>query len=371
MMAGENKGVLMTKLDKTTIEAWARQALSNIDHEFPNATQHLTQGVDDPSRPSELHPAFYGSYDWHSSVHMHWLLVRTLRHDLSDGLRDQVIEALNRHLSRANLEAEAAYLKSNPSFEQPYGWAWLLMLQAEVRRLRDGQGEPGLDAAVAGWDDALAAITDVLTAAIRHWLNTNPFPIRHGVHANSAFALILFRAGAAVLDDSLHADVDQAAREWFAHDHDAPVHWEPSGHDFLSPALTEAYLMSRVLDTTEFRQWFTGFIPIHALDTGTQLTWLEPPQVKDVSDGRQGHLYGLAMTRAWQLPQILAALQPDDRRADSDSNSHEDVTAAYQDVFLPAAQRNLEYGLAALQGDNFVHNHWLATFAYLALVQPI
>ncbi len=302
-------------------------ALQNLRTEAPHQLDHVARDARAYS-VKELHPAFHTSYDWHSCVHMHWLLVRLLP-EATDP--QAVRDALDRNLTADALAAEAAYLRSSPSFERPYGWAWALVLAAAVRTSPDA----------ARWSEAMAPLVDAIVDLSLDWLQGAARPVRSGVHSNSAFALaLLYDAAEALGEDKLAQAVRDKARNWFAEDRDYPLQWEPSGEDFLSPALSEADLMRRVLTKDEYAAWLPAFLP--------DLTTLQPVQVRYPVDGRQGHLQGLNLTRAWQLTALADALpetEPALRK----------TVAAHLDTALPSVT----------SGD-FNHDHWLATFAYLA-----
>jgi hypothetical protein len=322
---------------------FAGLALANITREYPNFPAHLITSPDERLEPQSLHPAFYGAYDWHSSVHMHWLLVRVLRrHGGTPALPDTgpAVEVLDRHLTPGNLAAEAAYLRDRPSFERPYGWAWLLALTAECRAF---QGEAG-----ARWAAALAPAVDVVDGLLADWLPKATYPVRHGNHPNSAFAL-----GLALDSGVLSAATDLAVRErllaWFADDHDAPAHWEPSGQDFLSPALSEADAMRRVLPKERFAAWLDRFLP--ALGSGAPCPLLDVPVVSDHADPQIGHLLGLALSRAAALRSLTDVLP----------------AGPVRDRLGEAAEAHLSAGMPAVDRGDFTTDHWLATFAALAL----
>ncbi|MCX4675239.1 DUF2891 domain-containing protein [Streptomyces sp. NBC_01433] len=324
---------------------FAELALANVVREYPNAPAHLYAGPEELVEPRTLHPAFYGGFDWHSTVHMHWLLVRLLRRFSSRGelpatLTTRIHEVLNTHLTPQNLAVEADYLRGRPHFERPYGWAWLVALAAECRVLGTPDGDRWADALAP----AVATVGDLLTG----WLPRATYPIRHGIHGNSAFGLGLIldageRAGltAPVLDA-----VADRIRDWFTADHDAPTHWEPSGQDFLSPALTEADAVRRVLPVEEFRGWLAAFLP--GLATSSLLT---PPVVSDHADPYIGHLLGLTLSRAAALRTIAAALPDGPERT----------------ALTESADAHLTAGLPTVSSGDFSSDHWLATFAALAL----
>ncbi|WP_328632299.1 DUF2891 domain-containing protein [Streptomyces sp. NBC_00356] len=314
-----------------TPEETAQLAAANVTREYPNFTAHLTTSPDDRPRPRDLHPAFYGAYDWHSSVHMHWLLLRTRPEAHAHA------DVLDRHLTRENLAREAEYLLARPSFERPYGWAWLVALAAECHGTR--------------WADAFAPAVEAVDRLLTDWLPKATYPVRHGNHPNSAFALGLIldtgeRAGlpARTLDA-----VRERLHSWFADDHDAPAHWEPSGQDFLSPALTEADAMRRVFENADdFATWLDRFLPALATDAPCPL--LDVPVVSDHSDPQIGHLLGLALSRAAALRTIADALPQ----------------GVVRERLTKAAQEHLDAGLPAVESGDFTTDHWLATFAELA-----
>ncbi|WP_217251091.1 DUF2891 domain-containing protein [Streptomyces sp. AC602_WCS936] len=322
---------------------FARLALANITREYPNFPAHLITSPDERLAPRSLHPAFYGAYDWHSSVHMHWLLVRLLRrHGGTPALPDtaQAVAVLDRHLTRDNAAAEASYLRDRPSFERPYGWAWLLVLAAECRALQDESG--------ARWAEALEPAVAAVDELLADWLPKATYPVRHGNHPNSAFAL-----GLALDSGELSPATGRAVRErllaWFADDHDAPAHWEPSGQDFLSPALSEADAMRRVLPKDGFAAWLDRFLP--ALRSGAPCPPLDVPVVSDHADPQIGHLLGLTLSRAAALRSLADALPDGPARGRLDE----------------AADAHLAAGLPAVERGDFTTDHWLATFAALAL----
>ena len=309
-------------LTEALASAYARVALANVEREYPRAVAHLQKTPHDELAPKKLHPAFFGSYDWHSAVHMHWLLARVLRLYPMLAENGQIAALLDGHLSAANLEAELDYLKKNPLFERPYGWAWLLELQAEALRMK------------ARWSRTLAPLAEHLASRMAGFVAL-PYPVRAGSHGNSAFACILALDYSRVAGDlPLEIAIRKAAKRWYGSDRNAPLAYEPSLDDFLSPSLVEAVLMKQVLEAAEFAHWLNAFLPdgIGAL--------AEPPEVADRSDAKQSHLDGLCLSRAWCF-NALGLTDP--------------------------AEKHLAAAMPHVVGGDYVGEHWLASFAALAL----
>lgn len=329
-------------------EAFAQVALANVVREFPAKLDHVMGDARDVRGPRELHPAFYGSFDWHSCVHMHWLLVRARR--LYPGLpsRATIDAVLDLHLTPANIAAECAYLARPQAraFERTYGWAWLLELAHELLRSGEDAGR---------WSRALAPLAHAVVERYLDYLPRQRYALRHGLHANSAFGLVfaLDYARSARQPALAGACVD-AAERWFAGDRDVPASWEPSGIDFLSPSLMEADLMRRVLDCEAYESWLAAFLPALARD-GLPPPF-EPVTVDDRSDGYIVHLDGLNLSRAWNLRGIVAGLPADDARLGP---------------LRHLAALHLAAGLEGLRSEDYGGQHWLATFAMLALTADV
>ncbi|MBV9439467.1 MAG: DUF2891 domain-containing protein, partial [Candidatus Eremiobacteraeota bacterium] len=292
----------MTQIDRSLAARFARIALGHLEREYPNKLDHVLNGPDDARSPRALHPAFYGSFDWHSSVHGHWLVATLLR--LAPGLDEAaaIRALLDRHLTRENLAAEAAYLArpGSATFERPYGWAWLLMLAAEFARHEDADGRR--------WSEDLAPLREEFVARFRAWLPIATYPVRSGAHGNTAFALALALEYAdTVHDEGFAAELRTVAQGWYGGDRDAPA-WEPSGEDFLSPTLVEAECMRRTLSAPAFRPWLDRFLPRLALREPAAL--FAPVSVSDRRDGRIAHLDGLNLSRAWCFRALASACAP-------------------------------------------------------------
>ena len=329
-------------LDRKTASRFAALALSNIAREYPHKLDHTMGGDADAQTPRALHPSFHGSYDWHSCVHMHWTLARLLRRfpDLPE--RAGIDACFDRHFASEAIAGEVAYLArpESASFERTYGWAWVLALAAELDALK-----------VARWRQGVAPLARAFADRFVDFLPRTHYPIRHGTHPNTAFALALALDYAGVANDAALAEACRAkAIAWFGDDRDAPAHFEPSGTDFLSPSLIEAELMRRVLDAQTFAEWLARFLPRFA--DGEPRTLFVPATVGDRADAQLVHLDGLNLSRAWCFRGIAAALPAGDPR----------VAPA-----RAAAARHLDAGSRGLASDAFVGAHWLATFAVLAL----
>jgi len=337
----------MQTLTPERAESFAAIALANVVREFPNKLDHVMGAVDDVRTPRALHPAFYGSFDWHSSVHMHWLLARMRRLTPALPQRSAIDALFDAHFAPANVAAECAYLARPASrgFERTYGWAWLLELATELLRADD--------TGARRWTDALAPLADAFVQRYLDYLPRQHHPLRAGVHSNSAFGLIFALDHArAAGEAALEARCLERAHTWFATDRGAPAAWEPSGADFLSPVLIEAELMRRVLPPPAFATWLDGFLPrLGACEPAALFT---PAEVSDRTDPFIVHLDGLNFSRAWCLRGIASALAESDAR-----------TAVLRD----AGAIHLAAGMGGLTGGDYMGEHWLATFATLALTQ--
>ena len=321
----------------------ARIALGHITREYPNKLDHVLTGERDINSPRALHPIFFGSFDWHSSVHAHWLLARVYRRFAQLAVAAEIRALLDAQLSAAKVAGELTYLEapSTRGFERPYGWAWLLMLQGELARHTSPEGQR--------WAARLAPLAAAFERRFEAFLPLATYPIRAGVHSNTAFALLLARDYAAAADRPQFAALCAgSATRWYGTDRGCPA-WEPSLDEFLSPALTEAALMADVLGAGAFATWFAEFLPEAA--QGAPATLFTPATVSDRTDGKIAHLDGLNLSRAWCWRRILSALPP----------SH-----AVRAVAERAVAAHLASALEHVAGD-YMGEHWLASFAVLAL----
>ena len=321
---------------------FSKLALACVHKEYPNKIGHTMSSDADAKTPRELHPAFYGCFDWHSSVHGHWLLVRLLNVGEGDAAwRAEAVAKLNESFTAENIAAEMAYFDSpvRGSYERPYGLAWYLQLTAELREWDDPQA--GI------WLETLKPLEAVIVARLKSWMPKLAYPIRLGTHNQSAFAFGLMLDWARVSGDTeMEELIISRSRDYHLNDVNCPLAYEPSGEDFLSPCLMEADLMRRVLPQEEFTVWLTGFMP--NLPTDGSANWLAPGIVKDASDGKLVHLDGVNLSRAWNLENIAAALPAGDPRIAS---------------LNAAAAVHRDTGLAAVTDAHYSGSHWLASFA--------
>lgn len=325
---------------------FAHTALANIRQQYPNKLDHVMTGIADVRSPQELHPVFYGSYDWHSSVHMHWLLVRLLRLFPSLPEATQIREVFDAHFTAENIAQEIAYLNqpSSLSFERTYGWAWLLKLQTELIALA------GISDHAATWRDVLQSLADIFAERYLQFLPLAQFPIRAGTHANSAFGLLFALDYAESIQHiALRKLIAAKTNAWFGRDRRYPAGYEPSGDDFLSGGLMEAALMLRVIDGCSYADWWHLFCPMPQDLQG----WLSPVTVSDRGDPKLAHLDGLNLSRAWCWKMLVKELP---------APLHAPVGIAI-DAHIAASLPHATAG-------NYAGTHWLASFALLALTQP-
>ena len=335
-------------LTETQASHFAGLALKCVAREFPNKPEHVMNNSADVQSPKSLHPAFYGCYDWHSSVHGHWMLVRLLVMFPNLPQTQEIRKALSANLTAENIRAEIAYLQgaNRQSFERTYGWAWLLKLAEELSRLNDAEAK--------SWLRNLQPLVDALVSRYISFLPKQTYPIRTGVHPNTAFGLAFaFDYAKSVGNEKLAALIAERSRTYFAQDANYPAAWEPGGEDFFSPALMEADLMRRVLAAPEFHRWFHRFLP--QLTAGIPKSLLQPAIVTDRSDPKLVHLDGLNLSRAWCMRSIAAALPPNDPA---------------RKILATSARSHAGDALAHVASGDYAGEHWLASFAVYLLSTP-
>ena len=329
------------KFDAAAAERFAKLALDCVHKEYPNKIAHTMNSDADVAPPRKLTPAFFGCYDWHSSVHGHWLLARLARTFPEAPFAARAKEALRKSLTPENLKAEAEYLRGDgrASFERPYGLAWLLQLTAELHEWDDPEAREMLA--------HLRPLEEATLERLTKWLPKLSHPIRIGEHAQTAFALGLMLDYASVVGNEEFAKLlTDKARKFYLADKNAPLAYEPGGEDFLSPVLGEADVMRRVLPPAEFAKWLKTFLP--QLPTTPKADWLPVAVSPDPSDPKLAHLDGLNLSRAWMLEGIVSGLPPNDPR---------------RPALQAAAEAHRRAGLAAVTGEHYEGGHWLGSFA--------
>lgn len=325
----------------------ANLALACVHREYPNKISHVLQSDDDVLSPRQLYPAFYGCYDWHSSVHGHWMLARLARELPDTTLATSAREALGKSFTAENLAGELAYFNGSgrASFERPYGMAWFLQLMSELREWDTPESRL--------WCKQLEPLEKAISVRLKTWLEKLSYPIRGGEHFQTAFAFgLILDWSRTAKDEQMTSLIEVSSRKFYLGDVNCPTAYEPSGHDFLSACWAEADLIRRILTPKEFAAWLNRFLPsIPEKESGT---WLEPAVVTDPGDPKLAHLDGLNLSRSWMLEGVSAGLpQADLRRA----------------WLGKSAQRHLDAGLAQVTGKHYEGGHWLASFATYALTR--
>jgi hypothetical protein len=317
----------------------AELPLSCIQTEYPNKPGETLGSKEDLGEPHELHPAFYGCFDWHSSVHGHWSLVKLLKDFEKLEKEKQIRRKLKENITKRKIQQEVVYFKRehSKSFERTYGWAWLLKLAEELHT----------------WDDPMARkleknlqpLTELIVQRYLNFLPKLNYPIRVGEHTNTAFGLTFAWDYAKTTGHKeLLSLIKSRAKDFYLEDKDCPLGWEPSGYDFLSPCLEEIDLMRRVLDKQKFSTWMEDFLPqLKSEDFN-----LKPGVVSDRTDGKLVHLDGLNFSRAWVLYGLAAQYE---------EYSH----------LTKIANKHVRYSLPNLTGDSYEGGHWLGSFAIYAL----
>ncbi len=333
------------QLTEAAASNFAQLALRCIQKEYPNKPDHVLNNSQDVRDPKLFHPAFYGCYDWHSCVHGHWMLVRLLRMFPGIPESSRIRSALNEDLAASNIAVEADYFRQpgRKNFERTYGWAWLLKLAEELHGWNDPDAQR--------WSANLQPLADVITGLYLDFLPKQTYPIRTGVHPNTAFGMAFALDYArSVHDTRLDSLIVERSIAYFGGDQNCPIGWEPGGEDFLSPCLEEADLMRRVLTPARFESWFHSFLPGLIKEDGT--ISLAPAVVTDRTDPKLVHLDGLNLSRGWCMLGIGSALP------DSDPLREPLIRSA-----LVHGESSLQY----VASGNYEGEHWLASFAVYLL----
>ncbi len=321
---------------------FARLALDCIHREYPNKLGQVLEDETELLPPKTLHPAFYGCFDWHSSVHGHWMLVKLLKEFPQLAGRQEIIDGLEASITPAKIAGEVRYFATaSASWERTYGWAWLLQLATELTQWDDPLGKK--------WASALGPLAGVIRDRYMEFLPRQEYPVRTGVHPNTAFGLsFAFDYAEAVADSAFKEAIVSAATLYYAGDVDCPLSWEPSGEDFLSPCLEEAALMARIMPSAQYASWLAAFLP--SLSDPASLI---PANVSDRSDPKIVHLDGLNLRRAWNL-NVIAAVVDDD---------------AWAGRLRDAAASHLDASLPHVSSEHYEGSHWLGSFAVYALTR--
>lgn len=338
-------GAPMPTLSRDVASHFARLSLACVDRPYPNKPSHVYEDARTIRPPREVTPAFYGCFDWHSAVHGHWAMVRLLATVPELPEAAEIRRVLDAHLAPELIAKEVAFLREERSktFERPYGWGWALRLAAEVHAL---QGEDA-----RRWESALVPLASFVADGMVDYLAKLSRPIREGTHASSAFSLVhALDYARAVGHARLAQAIETRARDFYLSDERCPVAYEPSGEDFISPCLTEADLMRRVLAPAEFAPWLDRFLP--SLEGEQSRSLLEPVEVRDRQDPRIGHLIGLSLERAWCMRGIGAELGSGDPRATTLDR---------------AARVHANEALRQMADSGYGGEHWLASFAVYLL----
>ncbi len=328
------------ELNYETAVKFAALPLECIEAEYPNKLGQVVSSDADLRAPAELHPIFYGCFDWHSSVHGHWLLAKALHKFPSTDLSKKIITLFNRQFTKEKVQQELIYFepKLNKSYERTYGWAWILKLQAELTQLPEDK--------TYKWSETLSPLTEFIEEQYTAFLPKLIYPIRVGEHTNTAFGLSLALDYAQIVQ---HADFENLIRTramtYYGADTECPLNWEPSGFDFISPCLQEAELMSKVLEPAEFEKWINLFLPV-LFEKGFDL---QPGRVADRTDGKLVHLDGLNFSRAWCLYRIAEAI------------------TSYTAELTKIADKHMRASMQQVAESDYMGSHWLASFLVYAL----
>lgn len=321
-------------------EQLADVPLGCINKEYPNKLGQVLNEQSDLKEPSNLHPIFYGCFDWHSAVHGHWLLTKFLNKYPATNLSNNVANQWNDRFTTIKVIKEVNYFSSanNKNFERTYGWAWLLKLQTELNASNHKDGKI--------WAATLLPLTNIIVGKYKEFLPKLAYPIRVGEHTNTAFGLsFALDYARSVQDEAFEQLIINRAKDFYGNDKAAPLTWEPSGFDFLSPALSEANLMAEVLTEAEFSKWIKGFLPSILKSKFT----LKPGIVNDRSDGKLVHLDGLNFSRAWCLYRLSAHLPKQ------------------KENLIRIADEHLKASMNQVIGSDYMGSHWLASFLVYAM----
>ncbi len=335
----------ITVLPAEQLLSMAQLATDCLNQVYPNSVKHILNSAADAAPPEQLYPAFFGCFDWHSSVHGHWLLARAARLFPNHPQTELFIQLLDEHFTVDKLQAELNYFQQpgRAGFERPYGLAWLLQLYAELHVWQHPKAQL--------WVQNMTPLKNHIVEQLSSWVPKLAYPIRGGEHSQTAFAFGLsLDYAVATGDTKLQQLLTEHSKRLYLKDQKCPTDYEPSGHDFLSPCLAEADLMRRVMPPKAYAKWLKKFLP--KIKHGSR--WLPVATVTDRVDGKLAHLDGLNIARAWMLEGIAAGLPEKDKRRSS---------------LVNLAQQHATSGLAAVTGEHYAGGHWLGSFATYYLTQ--
>lgn len=315
-------------------------AFDCIDQEYPNKLGQVLGDGTYLKEPSELHPAFYGCFDWHSSVHGHWTLLNIIKEMPDFGFRDEILIKLSKNITKENILKEVLYFddKHNKNFERTYGWAWLLKVAETLQDWNTGEAKEMYT--------NLEPLVKLIEQKYINFLPKLKYPIRVGEHSNTAFGMSFALDYAKKYSPELEQLIMQKAKEYYLNDKGCPITWEPGGFDFLSPCLQEASLMLKVLPKEEYITWLDEFLPGFRTNP---VKYLKVAEVTDRSDGKLAHLDGLNFSRAWCLYEIGEALK--------------------NVKMLNQANKHFNYSYKKMDSGEYAGAHWLASFALYALLK--
>ncbi|MDD3458970.1 MAG: DUF2891 domain-containing protein [Weeksellaceae bacterium] len=328
------------KLDSIQAERLARLPFQCIQNQYPNKTGQVLSDSTDLGTPKELHPAFYGCFDWHSSVHGHWSLVKLIKDFPKLQIRDSIITQLKENINSKNIQQEINYFKREQeyAYERMYGWSWLLKLQSELNSWDDEDGRR--------LASELEPLSELIVSRYLEFLPKLNYPLRVGMHGNSAFGMsFAYDYAVQIGNEELKTLIESTARRLYLKDKNCPIEWEPNGFDFFSPCLQEVDLMQRILARDEFNFRIVDFLP-QLKNTKFNLN---PAEVSDRKDGHLVHLDGLNFSRAWVMYRLAKSMP----------NEFGHLKAV--------ADRHLAYSLPVITDGSYEGEHWLASFALYAL----
>ncbi len=330
------------ELSQKNLEGLAKLPLHCIEVEYPNKLNQVLTDSSYIDSPENLHPVFYGCFDWHSSVHGYWLLASVMNRFPESALSAEITALFDKQFSPEKIEKELAYFepKLEKSFERTYGWAWLLKLHEALSYSEKNESH--------GWTKSLQPLTDFIVESYKNFLPKLVYPIRVGEHTNTAFGISLSLDYAIGVNDTAFENLlKSSARKYYYNDCKCPFTWEPSGYDFLSPCLQEAELMSKVLEEAEFEKWMKSFLP----ELCKEKFIPDPGKVSDRTDGKLVHLDGLNFSRA----QNLYACGK--------------MSGDFHDFFFEIADNHIKTSINYVIGSDYMGSHWLATFLVYALIE--